>query len=60
MILTNPGSVEHGVERSDFIDLHGLHVEDFGDFVHGGEGQEVIVLLLRNEESWDACRLLIV
>jgi hypothetical protein len=40
--------------------LHGLHVEDFGDLVHGGESQEVIVLLLCDKEGRDACGLLIV
>ena len=60
VILSDLGAVEHGVEGGDLVDLHGLHVEDFGDLVHCGESQEVIVLLLCDKEGRDACGLLIV
>lgn len=60
MVLADLGAVEHGIERGDFVDLHGSHVEDLGDLVHGGEGQEVVVLLLRDEEGRDAGGLLVV
>lgn len=60
MILAHLGPIEHGVEGSDLVDLHGSHVEDLGDFVHGGEGQEVVVLLLGNEQDRDAGRLFVV
>ena len=60
VILADLGPIEHGVEGGDLVDLHGLHIEDLGDFVHCGESEEVIVLLLRDEQGRDACRLLIV
>ena len=53
MVLPNPSSVEHSVKSSYFIHLHRSHFENFGDFVHGSEGEEVIVLLLGDEESWN-------
>ena len=53
-------SVEHRVKTGDFIHLHGGHVEDLGSFVHSGEGQEVVVLLLSDEQDGDHCRRLIV
>lgn len=56
MVLADLGSVEHGVEGSDFINLHWGHLEDLGGLVHGRKGQEVIVLLLCNEQDRDDCR----
>lgn len=60
VILADLGPIEHGVEGGDLVDLHRLHIENFGDFVHCGQSKEVIVLLLRDEQGRDACRLLIV
>ena len=60
MILADLSAVEHGIERCDFIDLHWCHVEDLSDFVHCRECQKVLILLLCDEEYWDACRLLVV
>ena len=50
VVLADLGSVEHGVESGDFVNLHRGHLEDLGGFVHSRQGQEVVVLLLRNEE----------
>jgi len=60
VVLADLGTVEHGVERCDFIHLHGRHVENLGDLVHCREGEEVVVLLLSDEESRDASGLLVV
>jgi len=50
MVLSNFCSVEHCIERSDFIDLHGCHVKNLGHFIHCRESQEVAILLLSYEE----------
>ena len=60
MILADLRSVEHRVERSDFINLHGGHFKDLGSLVHGGQGQEVVVLFLGNEQDWNDSRRLVV
>ena len=60
MVLADLCSVEHCVEASDFIDLHRGHLENFGSLVHGWERQEVVILLLGNEQDWDAGRGFIV
>ena len=60
VVLADLGSVEHGVEGGDFVDLHGGHLEDLGGLVHGREGQEVVVLLLCNEQDGDDCGRLVV
>lgn len=60
VVFANLGSVEHGVESSHFIDLHWGHFQDLGSFVHGGQSQEVVVLLLGDEKDWDDSRRLVV
>ena len=60
VILANLCTVEHGVERSDFVHLHGSHLEDLGDFVHGSESKEVIVLLLSDKQDGNAATRLVV
>ena len=45
-------SIEHGVERCNLEDLHGLHFQYLGYLVHSGECQEVIVLFLSNKKDW--------
>ena len=60
VILSDLGSVEHRVERGNLVHLHGLHVQDLSDLVHGGECEEVVVLFLSDEQSRDACALLVV
>jgi hypothetical protein len=40
--------------------LHWRHVQDLSHLVHGGKGEEVVVLLLCDEKSRDACALLVV
>ena len=56
MVLADLSSVKHSVERSNFVHLHGGHFEGLGDFVHSGECQEVVVLLLGDEKGRDAGR----
>jgi len=53
-------SIEHGVERCYLEDLHGLHFQNLGNLVHGGECQEVIVLFLSDEKYWDDGTVLVV
>ena len=53
VVLAHLGAVEHRVERGDFVDLHRGHLENFRHFVHSGECEEVIVLLLRDKQHWD-------
>lgn len=60
MILSNFSSIEHSIKAGNFINLHGCHVKNLSDFVHCGESQEVVVLLLRYEEQGDYCGMLIV
>ena len=61
MVLADLGSVEHGVEGGDLVDLHVGHFEDLGSLVHGAQRQEVVVLLLgsnggRGHDSTDGVR----
>ena len=60
MVLANLCPVEHGVERGDFIDLHGGHLEDLGSLVHSRQSQEVVVLLLGDEKHGDHGAALVV
>ena len=60
MILANLGSVEHSEETGDFVDLHRGHLQDLGCLVHRSEGQEVVVLLLRDEKRGNHTRRLVV
>ena len=60
VVLANLCSVEHGVEAGHFVDLHWGHLENLGGLVHGRECQEVVVLLLSDEQDWDAGRRLVV
>ena len=60
VVLSYLGAVKHSVERGNLVNLHGLHVEDLSNLVHGREGEEVVVLFLSDEQSRDACALLIV
>jgi len=53
MVLSDLGTVEHSVETSDFVDLHGSHFEDLCNLVHGRQSQKVVVLFLGNEKSGD-------
>jgi hypothetical protein len=56
VVLSDLGAVEHGVETGHLVDLHWSHLENLGDLVHCGESEEVVVLLLSDEKSWDAAR----
>ena len=61
VVLADLGSVEHRVERGDFVDLHRCHFEHLGHLVHRGECKEVIVLFLRDKQHWDhAARFVVV
>lgn len=61
VVLAHLGAVEHRVERGDFVDLHRGHLEDLCHFVHCGQSEEVIVLLLRDKQHWDdAARFVVV
>lgn len=60
VVLADLGAVEHRVEGSDLVDLHGGHLEDLCNLVHRGQGQEVVVLLLSDEQDRNAARRLVV
>ena len=51
--------VVHGVEGRDFVDAHRRHFEDFGDFVHDGDGGEAVLALAEVEEGHDGCFLVL-
>jgi len=46
MELPNSFSIEHGVKRSDFVDIHFVDLCNFSYFSHGGKRKKVIVLFL--------------
>ena len=60
VVLSNSGTVEHGVKSSDLVHLHGRHLEDLGNLVHRRERQEIVVLLLSDKKRRDAGRALVV
>ena len=60
VVLANFSAVEHRVEAGNFVDLHRGHIEDLCSFVHGGQGQKVVVLLLSDEEHRNDCRRLVI
>ena len=60
MILAHLGTVEHRIKAGDLVDLHRCHFQNFGNFVHGGESQEVGVLFLSYEQEWDDCGVFVV
>ena len=53
VILAESGSVEHGIERGDLVDLHGFHFQNLSDFVHSRKCKEIVVLLLSDEKDWN-------
>ena len=53
MEFANLFPIEHGVETCSFIDVNILDFQDFGNFFHGWEGEEVVVLLLGKHEQRD-------
>ena len=53
VVLADLRPVEHRVEGSDLVDLHGGHFEDLGGLVHGRQSQKVVVLLLSDEKNGD-------
>lgn len=60
VVLSNSGPVEHSIETGDFVHLHGNHLKNLGHFVHGGQGEEVVVLFLSHHEEGDAGGVLVV
>ena len=60
VVLADSSTIEHRVEAGNFVDLHWGHIEDLCSFVHGGQGQKVVVLLLRDEEHGNDCRRLVI
>ena len=53
VVLTRLSAIEHRVEGSDLVHLHGLHLQDLRHLVHGRQSQEVVVLLLSDEQDWN-------
>jgi hypothetical protein len=48
--LADGGSVVHGVERSDFVNAHGGHLEEPSDLVHDADGGEAVLALAEIED----------
>lgn len=46
MELSDPFAVEHGVEGGHLVYVHFVDLRDFSHLSHGGQGEEVVVLLL--------------
>lgn len=47
--------VVHGVEGGDFVNAHGGHFEDLGDFVHHAYACEAVLALAEVEEGHHGC-----
>lgn len=53
MELSYSLSVEHGVEGGNFIDVHFINFNNFSDFPHGVERQEIVTLFLCKVKKGD-------
>ena len=60
VVLADSFSVVHRVESGDFEDVDLGYFEDFCDFLHRRETQEVVVLLLSDEQHRQQRALLVV
>lgn len=59
-VLSDLRAVEHGVERSNFIDTNGGHVQDLSDLVHSCKRQPAAILSLRQVQQRDCGSLFVV
>ena len=50
-VLSGGTAVVHGIERGHFVDAHGRHLEDAGDFVHDTDAGEAVLALAEVEQG---------
>jgi len=53
VVLSHGLPVVHCVESGNFIDTHGRHLEDAGDFVHDADAGETVLALAEVEKGHD-------
>mmetsp|Transcript_20793 Transcript_20793/g.37558 ORF Transcript_20793/g.37558 Transcript_20793/m.37558 type:complete len:300 (-) Transcript_20793:15-914(-) len=59
-VLAHLCAIEHGIKRCHLVDAGGVGLDDFGDFVHGGDGEPSAVLALGEVEEGDDAGLFVV
>lgn len=57
--LSDRGTVVHGVERGDFVNTLGRHLEQAGDLVHDADAGEAVLALAEVEDGHDGSLLVL-
>lgn len=52
MIFAHWPAIEHRIERGYFVHSHARHVQDLGNFVHGGDRQPAVLSLRQIQQRY--------